>query len=428
MGIVALNQKYFDGGLSEAALNNLVNLEGYGDEVDEFTERSFRFMNEEGFPARDFSDFLGWMYGAFVPRLLPGAWGGMIPPITLAGRHCKLDEYVQDNPWLELPESGTFLDVGCGFPPVTTTETADVLDKWRIVGADPSIPDQIVYDERGDYASFRSDGGIHYFQAGTLDLDRWDELLRDSEATRRRFAALREELLRNDSQPRGEARLDRNPIAEYGRDNLTYMHAGIGEVDIRDVDVARCFNVFIYYDLAFRERALEWFSTILKSGGLFLCGMNQFQSTECRVTVYRNESDGLVGKEFAFSLDNLRPLTFASWYALHEDEHDVRALVKAVQTVRKDSEFIRDFDGRLDELMAEKGIFQRGNDGYLSFHAQDMPAAELEIGVAQVLEQLDQDGFVEGAAEVLRRAGFDSWRNCVGHVGMAPASMTAREA
>lgn len=94
----------------------------------------------------------------------------------------------------------------------------------------------------------------------------------------------------------------------------------------------------------------------------------------------------------------------------------------------EDSELIRDFDGRLDELMAEKGIFQRGNDGYLSFQAQDMPAAELEVGVAQVLEQLDQDGFVEGAAEVLRRAGFDSWRNCVGHVGMAPASMTAREA
>ena len=64
MGIVAeLNQRYFDGQLSEAALENLVNLEGYGDEVDDFTERSFRFMNEQRFPARDFSDFLGWMYG-----------------------------------------------------------------------------------------------------------------------------------------------------------------------------------------------------------------------------------------------------------------------------------------------------------------------------------------------------------------------------
>ena len=180
---------------------------------------------------------------------------------------------------------------------------------------------------------------------------------------------------------------------------------------------------FIYYDGAFRKRALDWFATILKPGGLFLCGMNQFRSTECRYTVYRNESDGLVGKEFAFSLDNLRPLTFAAWYALHEDEHDVRALVEAVKVVRTDSNFVHDYDARLDELMAERGIFQREPDGYLSYQAQKMPAPELEGGVAQVCEQLDQDGFVEGAAEVLQRAGLDAWRNRVGHIGVAPSSM-----
>ncbi len=55
------------------------------------------------------------------------------------------------NPWWQCPQSGTLLDVGCGFPPLTTVETAQKLPDWHVTGADPVILHWIVYDERGDY-------------------------------------------------------------------------------------------------------------------------------------------------------------------------------------------------------------------------------------------------------------------------------------
>jgi hypothetical protein len=49
-----------------------------------------------------------------------------------------------------------------------------------------------------------------------------------------------------------------------------------------------------------------------------------------------------------------------------------------------------------------------------------MPADKVEQ-LAQINEQLDQEGYVEGAVTVLRQAGYNAWRNGVGHISVDPA-------
>ena len=91
-----------------------------------------------------------------------------------------------------------------------------------------------------------------------------------------------------------------------------------------------------------------------------------------------------------------------------------------VAQIRADSAFRRDFDSRLDALLAEHRLFQRGTDGYLISWGADMPADKNER-LAQINDQLDQEGYVEGAVHVLTQAGYEAWRNCVGHISVDPA-------
>ncbi len=417
------NRTYFDERLSPGVLEHLAQVEGQSEEVSAFTERLFDRMKRAGLTASDFSELLGWWLGVMVPRLLPGSWGGIIPPITVGGRHEVIDRYIQGNTWTELPDRGTFLDMGCGFPPTTAADTALVFENWQVVGADPSIPDHIVYDALGDYASFDEHGELLYFQSATADFDHWDQLLHDPDATKKHFRELRDRLVSNESHSEGGARMERDPVRQHTRGNLSLRQGGIGDIDIGNVDVARCFNVFLYYDLAFREQALEWFASILKPGGLFLCGTNQARSMECRYTVYRNEEQGLSAKEFAFSLDNVRLQTIVPFYALHDDEHDTEMLVRMIRTIRSNDEFMRDFDAHVDRLLTENELFRRDENGYLTYLAEEMPSKEREQRLFDVGNQLDHDGYVEGAAQALTAAGLKAWRNPVGHIGVAPESI-----
>ena len=430
--IEKLNEEYFDGGLSPTVLKLLADLADQPQEVQEFVERMFRFMKIADFQATDFSSLLGWAIGSIIPRILPGAWGGMIPPITLKERHQKIDEYISLNPWSKVESEGTLLDLGCGFPPSTTVETALRLDKWQIIGADPSFAYYIVYDEIGDYASFDQQGELKYFQAGVPSVERWDDLLRDPDTTRTRFVGLLQNLLDNlpESDPeettsveKGENKLIKNPIRGYEGPNLSFLRGGIGELDIGKVDIVRCFNVLFYFDRAFRNKSLVWFADIINDGGLLICGSNWSKSVESRYTVYRKENDNLAEKEFAFSIDNLRPLGPLPWFALHDDDYETNLRAKVARVIRSDSEFQDDFDKSLDLLLSEFELCPRGEDGYLGGVDPGLPGEELEKRWAEIVERLDNDGYVEGAVSVLKGSGYDAWRNCVGHIGVDPKNI-----
>ena len=99
-------------------------------------------MQRAGMPPQDFSPFQAELFASVASHLLPGCWGGRVPPITLAGRHARIDQLVRKLHG----ESGRLLDIACGFPPLTTIDGSsaltDVNDRLRAKhGLCPRLPD-----------------------------------------------------------------------------------------------------------------------------------------------------------------------------------------------------------------------------------------------------------------------------------------------
>ncbi len=95
--VAQLNDRYFAGQLSPAFLEALADLPADRADVRAVVERMFRLMRQGCFEASDLSRFQGEVVGSLLARILPGAWGGRIPPITVAGRHLKINQYVTHN-------------------------------------------------------------------------------------------------------------------------------------------------------------------------------------------------------------------------------------------------------------------------------------------------------------------------------------------
>lgn len=420
------NETYFDNQLSPAVQTILdaLGLSTQSETVKGVLERQFRAMKQTHFQATDFTDdFARNLYA--VLNVFAKTWNGTPPPLTLPGRHVKLDTYVTGNDWWQCPQSGTFLDVGCGFPPLTTVETAQKLPDWRVTGADPVIPHWIVYDERGDYANFNKTEDVLYFQGQG---ERFGAFTQDPTGTKAYFSQLLRTLLaqQQNGEQAGEppttngARLVTNPIGAYETPNLSFQTAGIGAVDLQGVDIVRCLNVLIYFDRSFRRKALAWFAELLNDGGLLLCGVNAHCSISSRYTVLQREQERLVEKEFAFSLDTLRAFDSAHWWAFHDSDVEMNRQAMLVAQIHANKAFRRDFGNRLDALLTEHQLFKRDTGGYLTSWGPAMPADKFERMV-QIIEQLDQEGYVERAVNVLRQAGYHAWRNCVGHIAVDPA-------
>jgi len=158
-----LNHKYFNGELSSEFQDKLQQLPIDRPDVFAFIERMFGFITQSGIPAKDLSLLHAEILGTLLARILPGAWEGRVPPITVQGRHAVIDHYIKSNAWLS---SGgkSMLDIGCGFPPFTTTEAATYLSDWTFTGADPSLPAYLIYDKEGNYATLNEDKSTVYFQ------------------------------------------------------------------------------------------------------------------------------------------------------------------------------------------------------------------------------------------------------------------------
>jgi hypothetical protein len=414
------NVAYFDGRLSGEVLAELRELDGASADAVALADRAFRLMRTAGLRASDLSVLTAWMIGFSVPRTVPSAWSGTVPPVTLADRHRKIDEYIAGNPWHQPVGQGVFVDLGCGFPPLTTMETAQRLDDWRVVGVDPAFGRYLVYDADGVYACYDDELKLRYYESGNYDPD--------PVASRAKFGALLDRLLPR--LPSGDAevgdehgRLIRNPVRHYETGNLDLQPGGIGEFTLDGgADVIRCMNVFMYFDHPFRQRALEWAATQLRPGGLFLCGSNWAHSACSRYTVYQKDGDRLVAREFAFSIENVRPIELAPWYALHDDNLENLANAHAVAAIRADELVCSRLDSRLDALLRKLGVCVRGEDGYLGGAPADMPADELARSSSVLAKHLDDEGYVEEAVAALNRAGRKAWRNHVGHVAMHPVT------
>lgn len=418
-----LCDRYLGGGRpSEQALKVLKSVEQQRPEVREFTERGFRLMAISKFDARDISPVVARFFAVLAPAILPGAWGGMVPPITVPGRHKKIDAYLRKNAWATFEDGTVMLDMGCGFPPQTAMDAAKAFPDWQIVGADPAFEDYLVYDENGNYASINGNGSVRYFQV--VRAEDFLKLYGDRNATVRRFAEtfarLLPELPADDgalaSVERDGMRLVRHPLKQYERPNLKFVQAGFGSEDVPRADVVRAFNVLLYYGADFRRTAEEWAAKILRPGGLFICGRDDAESLNAHYTVCRNENGRLVEKEFAFGVELVRQ---PGWYALHDGDRETWRLAELIGVLRSDREFLRDYDARLDALLVEHKFSLRDERGCLVDHPEAGDLAQRFPSYLLIADALQAE-FTDRAVVTLTQAGINAWGNPVGHVAVGP--------
>jgi hypothetical protein len=415
-----LCDRYLGGRPSEAVLQLLRNVEHQRPEVRDFVERAFRLMALSKFDPRDIAPAVARFFVVLAPSILPGAWGGMVPPITVPGRHKKIDAYLRSNPWTNFERGTVLLDLGCGFPPQTSMDAADAFPEWQIVGADPAFEPYLLYDERENYASFERNGKLRYFQASRpeeflgLYSDRNATMHRFSEAFAQLLPSLPTDELELAKAEHNGMRLLRHPLRTYERSNLKFVQGGFGSSNLPEAGVVRSFNVLIYFDADFRRQAEAWVAQVLRPGGLFVCGRDDGASLNAHYSVYRSEAGRLVEKEFAFGAETVR---HSAWFALHDGERETWRLAELMGILRSDREFLHDYDARLDTLLAENRIAVRDGNGCLAEPPNPIDFARALPAYEAIVREIEAE-FADRAVSVLQRAGLNAWRNPVGHIAV----------
>ena len=416
------NARYFNGRLPERYLEALADLPMDREDVLAFLERSFGLMQRGGVEATDLTQFQLVVYGALMAPILPAAWSGRVPSITVPERHTCIDDFILNNRWRNA-EPGLFLDLGCGFPPQTTLDSVKALEGWDILAADPSLPACVVYDQEQNYATFDSNGEIVYFQPAVPNVENWGALLSDRDATIKRFEDLRELLLPElgdmaEVHSNGLRIVD--PIRLYSGDHLSFQVAGAGQVDVHDVDVVRCFNVLFYFDPAFRRESLAWFGNILKDGGLAIIGADWIYTTDARYTVYQKVDDQLIPREFAFSIDNLCSFTPLPWFTVDPDDHETLTLTELLRELRSHDQFKRRLYEVSDALRKAHDYWPRGEDGFYIEPESALEPADRHGRLRAISYALDKE-LASEAVKALASLGREAWINDLGHVAVQPA-------
>ena len=393
----------------------------------DFIRRMLALMKRSGYSVSEFNPVLLHWASVIIPRVLPGVWGGQIPPITLPGRHKKLDAYVAAQNIPTGKEPNLFLDLGCGFPPLTAVDTAREFPNWQVIGVDHSFTEYVLYDSHGNYACIDQAETMQYFQSGPSE--KGLAIFGNPNAASEHFGDLFAELVcllpkDSDGKISETAEKDGNKlIRHYLRDfettNLAFVKADLGELDFPPAQVIRGMNVFVYFDPETRKQMLMQAGKLLADDGILIVGTNGIAS-ESRITVYRKGADGLYPDEFVFSLDNLGPFSLMPWFSIHEDDPDATMLSDLSRTLRADPLFWPDFSRRLDELLQEFELCERGQDGFLHFPSGFTLSAEFFGKSNQLWQQMGKGDFATGATKALERAGYHARENEVGDIAVRP--------
>jgi SAM-dependent methyltransferase len=423
-----LNQNYFDGQLSESQLSILGKLDTDNKEGVEFIEKVFARIKRIGISAKDTPELLIWELATVVPKLLPGTWGGIVPPITFPQRHVLVEEFMRINHYRPLIAGSRVLDMGCGFPPFTAIDLAARYPDVQITGADPSFGKYTVTDKDGNYACILEDGSLKYLQPSSISSSQWSEVFYDLPATVKKFLDIFHELVvhlpeqespgSHDEYSSGGNTIVRNPLRKYKSHNLDFVQKGIGdEIIPGDFDMIRCMNVLLYFDPAFRDEALKWAVRQLKEGGLFICGLNYAQSINSRITVYQKEGGMMTLREFSFSIENIRPMQMVTYFSFRDDDFEQEKLLKHVAIIREDKAFMSAYNEEADMLQKNYGISLRDANGYLVFFTRDIQMNELLLNMQRTGRELSQK-LGQSAVEVLKRHGTRARVNEIGFISV----------
>jgi SAM-dependent methyltransferase len=426
----ALVERYL-GGRLPPELGDAVSLPDLPADTQAFILRMLALMRRARYRATDFTPHLIRWLSVTVPSILPGAWGGRIPPITLRNRHKKLDIFVSK---LDLAAEGKppiFIDVGCGFPPLTAADTARNLPNWQVYGVDTSFAEYILYDPQGHYACFDRRGGFLYFQALMNGSGR--ALYAEPQTTRIRFEKLFADLcplLKGSDDAGSETaeqdgnRLIQHHVRDFETGNLTLIEADIRELEIRKAKVIRCMNMLIYFSPENRTKLLRKIGVHLDDGGILISGTNGL-GIQSRYFVHEKGAEGLLPKAFGFSLDNLGPIVFMPWFSIHADDPEATLLADLTGTISADRAFWKDFSSRTDVLLQRLDLCRRGPDGFLHFPGHELPLREYLNRNTSLWQQMISEGYLDGAVVALRRAGHDAWRNSVNDIAVKPDAWRA---
>jgi len=421
MFIRDLNRRHFNGKLAPATIEHLEALPDRED-ARAFLERAATLMQRAGMPAQDLSPFQAELFASVAAHLLPGCWGGRVPPITLTGRHARIDQLVR-----KLHGGrGHLLDIACGFPPLTTIDSSSALRDWDVVGVDRSLPEYFVHDQDGNYCVYDERGEALYFQPLIPTKDNWEGLLGDAESSARRFESLLAELLRQRGHgadaplnvEHNGCTLSVHPVHDYEWPNLRFVRSDLESLVTEPADVVRCFNMLMYFDEQFRQLAMERFAGLLRDQGRLVCGTDWAWTTEARYSIYVKRDGAMVPVEFAFSLDNLTPIGVATYYTLHADEREANMVAELCAALRADAGFSAAFVDVNDRLRAKHGLCPRLPDGYFSDALPAENTAAMWHIAGDYSVELDA-ALADEACGVLARRGHNVRVNEIGHVAVA---------
>ncbi|WP_022663803.1 CheR family methyltransferase [Desulfospira joergensenii] len=407
-------------------LSGAVSLAELPPDTQGFVLRVLDLMKRSKYCLTEFNPVLLRWLSVTIPGILPGAWGGRIPPITASARHRKLDDYLAGQDFGPNKGQNIFVDMGCGFPPLTTADTAGRFPGWKIYGVDRSFADYVVYDTRGNYACFSREGEFLYFQP-SMDLAvraRYS----DPRGTKNRFNQLFTDLLpllRNINIRTSETvekdgnKLIHHHILDFETRNLRFIKSDIMDLKPMAAKVFRCMNVFVYFTRDIKKKVLGQIKNHLKNKGLAIIGTNSF-GIQSRYAVYKKESNGLFLREFAFSLDNLGHISLMPWFTVHGNDPEAILLAKLSHTIRSHACFWAQFSRHLDQLMESHGFCKRKPDGFLHFPNQEMLPNDFLEKNGLVWREMEEKGYTKGTIDVLSKAGYEAWINSAGDIAIQP--------
>lgn len=394
----------------------------------DFILRMLSLMRRSGYHAKGFTlPFIQWLNT--ISSMLPSAWGGIIPPITVPNRHKKFDNYVVENVQQvsTRKHSRFFVDLGCGFPPVTTAETATKLSDWKVFGVDYSFAEYVLYDTDGNYACFDKNGVFQYCQESINNSGH--SLYVDLEKTKNRLNALFSNLFplirpsinnsKSQAVEKDGNKLIHCHIHDFETENLKFIESDIRDLNIKFAQVVRCMNVLLYFKPKLRNMMLSQINNILDDNGIVIAGTNGI-GRQSRYFIYRKITGQTIPVEFAFSPDNLGPITFMSWFTIHEHDPEALLLSELSGTIRADRLFWKDFSSRIDILLKDHKICQRGSDGFMHFPTSEIVPGDYAKKIYKLWQQVDQEGYIDGAVNILNLAGYNAWKNSVGDIAVRP--------
>ena len=402
------------------------------DDAQGYILRLLTLMKRSKYSPAQFSPVLIQWLSLTIPNMLPGAWGGRIAPITFPFRHKKLDDYVSLLNWMSGEEPLLFVDIGCGFPPVTTAETAQRFTDWQIIGVDQAFADYVLYDKDGNYACFDQKDGFQYFQIlpGTTRSAVHPDPVRIKNQFKQLFSDLFP-LLRDSNSPdcitdsetveKDGNRLIHNHIRNFETGNLRFIKSEILNLKLPPAKVCRVMNMLVYFKPEIRKQILYQADKLLDDDGIIITGTNGF-AAQSRYIIYQKGGDGLYPSQFAFSLDNLGHLAIMPWFTIQKNDPEAVLLATCSGKIRSDRSFWPSFSNRLDELLENHNICTREKDGYLHFPKELMARDQYILKGAMIWHQMQKEGYTDRAVDVLLQAGFNAWKNSMGDIAVKPPS------